>query len=117
MHKHHFIPSMYYQCVKGRFNGRTIRITVNPSPFEQAEAHLVETMFYDECALSRERSVSKPSGTFMPRWEDVKNNLKPDLREFLEQKRKRKEVPTVELNSFLRYVKVKTFNDQILYKL
>ena len=48
LHKHRLIPSTYYQCVKGRLNGRMIRITANPSPFEQAEAHLVETMFYDQ---------------------------------------------------------------------
>ena len=29
-----------------------IRIVANPSPFEQAEAHLVETMFYDQWAPS-----------------------------------------------------------------
>ena len=46
-------------------------MVVNPSPFEQAEAHLVETMFYDEWASSGESSVSKPQGTFVPRWEDI----------------------------------------------
>ena len=47
LHKHWLVPSIYHQCVKGRLNGRMIRIVANPSPFEQAEAHLVETMFYD----------------------------------------------------------------------
>ena len=38
-----------------------------PSPFEQAEAHLVETMFYDQWAPSGENVVAKPRGTFVPR--------------------------------------------------
>lgn len=45
-----------------------IWIATNPFPFEQAKAHLVETMFYDEWAPSRESSVSKPSVTFVPKW-------------------------------------------------
>ena len=71
LHKHRLVPSTYHQCVKGRLNDKIIRIVANPSPFEQAEAHLVETMFYDQWAPSGENSVSKPRGTFMPRWEDV----------------------------------------------
>lgn len=41
--------------------GHTIRKmdNRNPSPFEQAETHLVETMFYDERASSKESSISK----------------------------------------------------------
>ena len=60
LHKHRLIPSIYHQCVKERLNGRMIWIATNPSLFEQAEAHLVETMFYDEWAPSGESSVSKP---------------------------------------------------------
>ena len=30
LHKHCFIPSTYHQCVKGRLNGRPIRIPANP---------------------------------------------------------------------------------------
>ena len=37
-----------HQCVKGRLNGRPIRILVNPNPFNQGEVNFVETMFYDE---------------------------------------------------------------------
>ena len=48
LHKHRLVPSTYHQCVKGRLNGRMIRITANQSPFEQAEVYLVETMFYDQ---------------------------------------------------------------------
>ena len=71
LHKHRLVPSTYHQCVKGRLNGRMIRIAANPLPFEQAEAHLVETMFYNKWASFGESSVSKPRGTFVPLWEDV----------------------------------------------
>ena len=51
-----------------------IWIAANPSPFKQAEAHLVKTMFYDEWAPSGESSVSKPQGTFVPKWEDIQDD-------------------------------------------
>ena len=60
LHKYRLVSFTYHQCVKGRLNGRMIRIATNPSPFEQAEAHLVETMFYNQWAPSEESSVSKP---------------------------------------------------------
>ena len=69
---------------EGRLNGKTIRIVENSSPFEQAKAHLVETMFYDEWVPSGESSMSKPSGTFLPGWEDIENDPEADLRELLE---------------------------------
>ena len=91
LHKYRLVSFTYHQCVKGRLNGRMIRIATNPSPFEQAEAHLVETMFYDHWAPSGESSVSKPRGTFVPKWEDVQGDPEPDLRELLARKKKRKE--------------------------
>ena len=69
--------------MKGRLNGRMIHIATNPSPFEQVEAHIVEPMFYNQWAPSREGSVSKLQGTFVPKWEDVRNDPEPDLRELL----------------------------------
>ena len=81
LHKHRLVPSTYHQCVKGRLNGKMIRIAANPSPFGQAEAHLVETMFYDQWAPSGENVVAKTQGTFMPRWKDVQDDPEPDLRE------------------------------------
>ena len=69
--------------MKGRLNGRIIRITENQSPFEQAEAYLVETMFYDQWAPSGESSISKPQGTFVPKWEDIQSDPEPNLRELL----------------------------------
>ena len=60
LHKHRLVPSTYRQCVKGRLNGKMISIAANPSPIEQAEAYLVETMFYNKWAPYGENSVSKP---------------------------------------------------------
>ena len=48
LHKHRLVLSTYNQCVKGRLNGRMIQIAANLSPFKQAEAHLVEIIFYDK---------------------------------------------------------------------
>ena len=73
-----------------------IRIAANLSPFEQVEAHLVETMFYDQWVPSGENSVSKPRETFVPRWEDVQGDPEPDLRELLARKKKRKEASAAE---------------------
>ena len=100
-----------------RLNGKMIRITANPLPFEQAEAHLVETMFYDQWAPSGESSVSKPRGTFVPKWEDIQGDIKPDLRELLAQKKKRKEAPTAESDDTPQCVRVQGPNGRIVYKL
>ncbi|KAK9991381.1 hypothetical protein SO802_026366 [Lithocarpus litseifolius] len=91
LHKHQLVPSTYHQCMKGSLNGRIIRIAANLPPFEPAKAHLVETMFYDEWAPSSESLVSKPQGTFVPRWEDIQDDLELDLRELLKWRKKRKE--------------------------
>ena len=82
-----------------------IQIAANPSPFEQAEVHLVETMFYDEWAPFGESSLFKPTGTFVPKWEDIQD-VEPDSRELLMRKRKRKEAPTSEQGSMPRCVRV-----------
>ena len=67
-----------------------IRIAANPSPFEQVEAHLVEIIFYDQWARSGESSVSKPRGTFMPKWEDVQGDPEPDLKGVASTKKEKK---------------------------
>lgn len=74
-------------------------------------------MFYDEWAPSGEISVSRPSSTCVPRWEDIENDLELDLKELLEQKRKRKEAPTAESESLPRCVRIKAPNVRIVYKL
>ena len=48
LHKHCLIPSTYHQCVKGRLNGRPVKIPANHNPFSQGEVNFVKTMFYDE---------------------------------------------------------------------
>ena len=94
-----------------------VRIVANSSPFEQAEAHLVKTMFYNKWAPFGESLVSKPQGTLMPRWEDIQDDLKPNLRRLLMHKKKRKEAPTLELDNAPQCVKVQTLNGRIIYKL
>ena len=74
LHKHRLVLSTFHQCVKGRLNGRMVRIVAKPSPFKQAESHLVETMFYDQLTLFREGLISKPRGTFVPKWEDIQSD-------------------------------------------
>ena len=48
LHKHRLIPSTYHQCIKGRLNGRPVRIPTNCNPFSQGEVNFAETMFYYE---------------------------------------------------------------------
>ena len=91
--------------MKGRLNGKMIQIAGNPSPFEKAEAHLVETMFYNKWAPFGESLVSKLQGTFVPKW-DIQDNPKLNLMELLMRKIKRKEVSTSELNNNPRCVRV-----------
>ena len=54
LHKHCLIPSMYHQCIKGRLNGRPVRIPANRNPFSQGEVNFAETMFYNELELDDE---------------------------------------------------------------
>lgn len=74
-------------------------------------------MFYNEWALSRESSVSKLQGTFVPEWEDIQDDPKPYLRELLMRKKKRKEAPTSKLDSMPQCVRVQTPDGRIVYKL
>ena len=117
LHKHRLVPFTYHQCVKGRLNGKMIRIAANPSPFEQAEAHFMETMFYDQWAPSGENVVAKPQGTFVPRWKDVRDDPEPYLRELLARKKKRKEAPAAELDGVPRCVRIRGLDGKIIYKL
>lgn len=50
IHKHHLVPLTYHQFMKGRLNGKPIKIVGNLSPFNWNEVNFVETMFYDELA-------------------------------------------------------------------
>uniref|UniRef100_A0A2N9EG78 RNA-directed DNA polymerase n=1 Tax=Fagus sylvatica TaxID=28930 RepID=A0A2N9EG78_FAGSY len=91
LHKHKPVSSTYHQCVKGRLNGKPIRIAANSYPFDQTEAHFVEVALYDDLASTEEPSIVRPCGTPLPAWEDIKDDPEIDLRELHERKKKRKE--------------------------
>ena len=105
LHKHKLVSSTYHQCVKGRLNGKPIRIAANSSPFDQTEAHFVEAALYDDLASTGEPSIVRPCGTSLPAWKDIKDDPEVDLRELLEPKKKRKE-REVEPRSPLQCVRV-----------
>ena len=44
IHKHCLIPSTYHQCVKGRLNGRPVRIPANHNPFSQGKVSFVDSV-------------------------------------------------------------------------
>ena len=98
-------------------NGRMIRIIANQSPFEQVKAYLVKTMFYDQWAPYGKSLVSKPRDTFVPKWEDIQSDPKPDLRELLSRKKKRKEALTTESDDTSQCFKVQSLDGRIVYKL
>ena len=77
----------------------------------------METMFYDQWALSGENSVAKPRGTFVPRWEDVQDDPEPDLRELLARKKKRKEAPAAEPDEIPQCIRFQSLDGRIVYKL
>uniref|UniRef100_A0A2N9H5W3 RNA-directed DNA polymerase n=1 Tax=Fagus sylvatica TaxID=28930 RepID=A0A2N9H5W3_FAGSY len=88
--KHQLIPSTYHQCVKGRLNGKPIRIAANSTPFDQSESHFVEAALYDEITPAGEASLAKPIGIPLPKWEEIKDAPEADLRDLLERKKKRR---------------------------
>ena len=92
-HKHDLIPSMYHQCVKERLNGRPIRITANPNPFDQGKVNFVETMFYDELALDDE--CPTPGTLEAPVLEEEKGGSTRDLRDLMDRKRQKKEASSL----------------------
>ena len=91
LHKHKLISSTYHQCVKGRLNGKLIRIPTNPTPFDQSEARYLEAAFYDQLTISGEEAITKPLGTPLPSLDDIKGGFEVDLRDLLERRKKRKE--------------------------
>ena len=97
-------------------NGKPIRIAANPTPFDQSESHLVEASLYDEITPAGEASLSKPVGTPLPRWEDIRDDLEVDLRKLLERKKKRKEEASTSKNQ-PQCVRVKLPDGRIVYRL
>ena len=110
------MSSTYHQCVKGRLNGKPIRIVANSSLFDQTKAHFVEAALYDDLASTGEPSIVRPCGTLLPAWEDIKDDPEVDLRELLERKKKRKE-HEVELRSPPQCVRVQLPDGRIVYRL
>ena len=73
---------------------------------------------HDPDLLKRgENVVTKPQGTFVPRWKDVQYDPEPDLRELLARKKKRKEAPAAELDEVPRCVRIRGLDGKIIYKL
>jgi hypothetical protein len=66
LHKHKLVSSTYHQCVKGRLNGKPIRIAANSSPFDQTEAHFVEAALYDELLSTGDPPIVKLCGIPLP---------------------------------------------------
>ncbi|EXB36771.1 Retrovirus-related Pol polyprotein from transposon opus [Morus notabilis] len=79
------IPRKRIAKMEGRLGTRIIHISTNQTPFDQTETHLPDTEFYN---------VSKPFGTPLPPWNEIKDLDDNDLRNVLEKKRKKKEAQT-----------------------
>ena len=76
----------------------------------------MEASLYDEITPAGEASLSKPVGTPLPRWEDIRDDPKVDLRELLERKKKRKEKANTSRNQ-PQCVRVKLLDGRIVYRL
>uniref|UniRef100_A0A2N9GBC8 Integrase catalytic domain-containing protein n=1 Tax=Fagus sylvatica TaxID=28930 RepID=A0A2N9GBC8_FAGSY len=96
LHKHKLVSSTYHQCVKGRLNGKPIRIAANSSPFNQTEAHFVEATLYDDLTSTEDPPIVKPCGIPLPNWEDIKDDTEVDLRECVRPDCPLQEGPTPE---------------------
>uniref|UniRef100_A0A2N9ID84 Integrase catalytic domain-containing protein n=1 Tax=Fagus sylvatica TaxID=28930 RepID=A0A2N9ID84_FAGSY len=83
-------PPPTTNVLKGRLNGKPIRIAANSAPFDQSESHFVEAALYDEITPAGEASLAKPVGIPLPKWEEIRDAPGADLRDMLEQKKKRK---------------------------
>jgi hypothetical protein len=114
LHKHWLVSSTYHQCVKGRLNGKPIRIAANPTPFDQSESHFVEVALYDEVAPAGEASFAKPVEIPLPKWEEIKDAPEANVRDLLELKRKRREEASTS-KSQPQCVRVRLQNGRTIY--
>jgi hypothetical protein len=117
LHKHKLVSSTYHQCVKGRLNGKPIRLLANNTPFDETEAHFMEVAFYEDLAPAGEASTSRTIGTPLPAWEDIGDHPKADLRNILELKRKRKEAISKAQDQRPEYIRVQLPNRKMVYRL
>ena len=79
---------MYHQCVKGRLNGRPVRIPTNHNPFTQGEVNFVETMFYDKLEPDNESPMPRTLGE--PILEEEEGGGTCNLRDILKRKRQKR---------------------------
>ena len=90
LHKHRLIPSTFHQCIKGRLNGRPVKIPANRNPFSQGEVNFAETMFYDELEPDAESPALGTLGAPILEEEEGGRGTR-DLRNLLERKRQKRE--------------------------
>ena len=90
LYKHCLIPSTFHQCIKGRLNGRPVRIPANRNPFSQGEVNFAEMMFYDELEPDDESpALGTPGAPILEEEEGGRGTR--DLRNLLERKRQKRE--------------------------
>ena len=87
LHKHRLIPSTYHQCIKGRLNGRPVRIPANRNPFSQGEVNFAETMFCNELEPDDESPTPGTPGALILEDEEEGEKGTHDLRNLLEKKK------------------------------
>ena len=93
LHKHHLIPSTYHQCIKGRLNGRPVRIPTNHNPFRQGEVNFAKIMFYNELEPDDESPTPGTSrAPFLEEEEGGGGKGTCDLRNLPERKRQKREL-------------------------
>ena len=91
LYKHRFIPSTFHQCIKGRLNGKPVRIPANRNLFSQGEVNFAETMFYDELEPDDESPAPGTPGAPILKEEERGGRGTCDLRNLLERKRQKRE--------------------------
>lgn len=60
MHKYKLVLSIYHQCVEGLLDEKPIHIPHNDTPFDQAEANLLEVAIYNQLFISGEDATARP---------------------------------------------------------
>ena len=114
LHKHRFIPSTYHQCIKGRLNGRSVRIPTNRNPFSQGEVNFVETMFYDELEPDDENPMlGIPRAPILEEEEEGGRDAR-DLRNLLERKSQKRELSSL---GSRECVVVRELGGKLIYRL
>ena len=114
LHKHHLIPPTYHQCIKGRLNGRPVRIPTNRNPFSQGEVNFAETMFYDELEPDDESPTPGTLGAPILEEEEGGGKGTRDLRNLLERKRQKKEFSS---SGSQECVVVRELGGRLIYRL